>query len=270
MDLSGLVQAQVQRPVTPMPSNDTGPSTIQGVVVVLLVEYLPKHKGWGWLRLAQGQASLQQVPGLRFAKVMGSGHQGGFSIRPSASHQGLITVFDDAASAQAFLQGPQIEAYKERARQFWAGLMCVDSARGAWDGHLWGNTPSRSLLDFENKRDSSGQGPLAVITRASIRPAKAMAFWRFAPSAQTDLENAPGCTLAIGLGEAPLLRQCTFSLWQNTPSMLAYAHGGAHQTALEAAYKNDFFAESLFVRMRVMQQEGLWQQPGQPGVSLTP
>jgi len=251
-----------------MISKDAGFTTIQGVVVVLLVEYLPKHKGWGWLRLAHGQAGLQQVPGLRFAKVMGSGHQGGFSIRPSASHQGLIAVFDCADSAQAFLQGPQTVAYKERARQFWAGLMCVDSVRGAWDGLLWANTPSQSLSDFEHKLDNSGQGPLAVITRATIRPAKAMAFWRFAPSAQTDLENAPGCTLAIGLGEAPLLRQCTFSLWNNTPSMLAYAHGGAHQTALEAAYKNDFFAESVFVRMRVMQQEGLWQQPGRPGVAL--
>jgi len=244
-----------------MPSKDAGLTTIQGVVVVLLVEYLPKHKGWGWLRLVHGQAGLQQIPGLRFTKVMGSGHQGGFSIRPSASHQGLITVFDDADSAQAFLQGPQIVAYKERARQFWAGLMCVDSARGAWDGHLWGHTPSQSLNEFEHQLDSSGQGPLAVITRASIRPAKAMAFWRFAPSAQTDLEQAPGCTLAIGLGEAPLLRQCTFSLWEDTASMLAYSLNGAHRKAIEQAYSKGYFSESMFVRMRVLQSRGQWPSP---------
>lgn len=253
-----------------MPSTVAGPKTIQGVVLVVLVEYLPQHKGWGWLRLVHGPAGLQQVPGLAFAKVMGSGHQGGFSIRPSATHQGLIAVFDTAASAQAFLKGPQIDAYRQRARQLWSGLMCVDSARGAWDARTWGATPTQSLGEFEHTLDGNGQGPLAVITRASIRPAKAMAFWRHAPASQTDLENAPGCTLAIGLGEAPLLRQCTFSLWQNTPSMLAYAHGGAHQAALEAAYRHDFFAESLFVRMRLMQQEGLWQQPGQPGISLSP
>lgn len=253
-----------------MPSKDAGPQTIQGVVLVVLIEYLPQHKGWGWLRLVHGPAGLQQVEGLVFAKVMGSGHAGGFSIRPSATHQGLIAVFDSAASAQAFRKSPQIAAYKERARQFWSGLMCVDSARGAWDGRKWGNTPADSLGEYAQRLDGSGQGPLAVITRASIRPAKAMAFWRHAPASQTDLENASGCTLAIGLGEAPVLRQCTFSLWQNTPSMLAYAHGGAHQTALEAAYKGDFFAESLFVRMRLMQQEGLWQRPGQPGVSLSP
>ena len=106
--------------------------------------------------------------------------------------------------------------------------------------------------------------PLAVITRASIRPAKAMAFWRYAPAAQTDLQKAPGCTLAIGLGEAPLVRQCTFSLWRDTPSMLAYAHGGAHQNAIEAAYRHSFFSESLFVRMRVLSQQGHWQSHAAP------
>jgi spheroidene monooxygenase len=240
------------------------------VVLVVLVEYLAQHKGWGWLRLVHGPAGLQQVPGLVFAKVMGSGHQGGFSIRPSATHQGLIAVFDTVASGQAFLQGPQILAYKERARQLWSGLMCVDSARGAWDGRSWGPTPAASLGEFEHSLDNTGQGPLAVITRASIRPAKAMNFWRHAPASQADLETAPGCSLAIGLGEAPLLRQCTFSLWQNTPSMLAYAHGGAHQAALEAAYRHNFFAESLFVRMRLLQQQGLWQLPGEPGVAMDP
>jgi len=243
-------------------------TTIQGVVVVVLVEYQPRHKGWGWLRLAQGPGNLQQLPGLRFAKVMGSGHQGGFSIRPSSTHQGLIVVFEDGDTAQAFLHSPQLAAFRERARQFWAGLLCVDSVRGAWDARSWGNTPADSLGALHSSLDGSGQGPLAVITRASIRPAKAMAFWRYAPASQTDLENAPGCTLAIGLGEAPLVRQCTFSLWKNTPSMLAYAHGGAHQAALEAAYRHGFFTESLFVRMRLLQHEGRWQKPGRVALAL--
>jgi spheroidene monooxygenase len=83
-------------------------------------------------------------------------------------------------------------------------------------------------------------------------------YWRYAPAAQDDLKNAPGCELAMGLGEAPLVRQCTFSLWKNTPSMMAYAHTGAHQQAIAAAHKNDFFSESMFVRMRVLRRAGQW------------
>jgi spheroidene monooxygenase len=63
----------------------------------------------------------------------------------------------------------------------------------------------------------------------------------------------------MGLGEAPLLRQCTFSLWTDTNSMVAYAQTGAHKVAIVAAYKNDYFAESMFVRMRVLSMSGVWQ-----------
>ena len=103
--------------------------------------------------------------------------------------------------------------------------------------------------------------PLAVLTRASIRAHKAVAFWRHAPASQLDLATRPGCLLAMGLGEAPLVRQCTFSLWRDTAAMLAYAHSGPHRQAIEAAQRNGFFSESLFVRMAVLQQIGQWVSP---------
>jgi len=65
----------------------------------------------------------------------------------------------------------------------------------------------------------------------------------------------------MGLGEAPLVRQCTFSLWKDTSSMLDYAHQGAHQAAIEAAYRHNYFAESMFVRMRLLEHHGQWIPP---------
>ena len=57
---------------------------------------------------------------------------------------------------------------------------------------------------------------------------------------------------------------CTFSLWKDTPSMLEYAHRGAHQQAIEAAYKHNYFSESLFVRMRLLEHMGQWPAPQSP------
>ena len=94
-----------------------------------------------------------------------------------------------------------------------------------------------------------------------------MAFWRNAPATQAAMQQASGCTLAMGLGEAPLVRQCTFSLWKDTSSMLEYAHQGAHQQAIEAAYKHRYFSESLFVRMRLLHQDGSWPAPSQIATS---
>lgn len=238
---------------------------VAGTMVVVLADLARQHQAWGWLRLAQGGGALKDTPGLRFAKVMGSGHGGGFSLRPSASHQGLIMVFEHAAQAHEFMNSPFVAACHERARESWSAVLSVDSARGEWDGQAWARTPItaldrppgiKPLLRGDDLRPAL---PLAVITRASIRPAKTMAFWRYAPAAQADLEKAPGCLLAMGLGEVPLVRQCTFSLWRDTASMLAYAHTGAHQTAIEAAHRNGFFSESLFLRMRVLAQHGRWK-----------
>jgi spheroidene monooxygenase len=229
---------------------------LSGVVFILLVDYLRQHQGWGWLRLMSGASGLREVPGLKFAKVMGSGQGGGFSLRPSATHQGLIVSFDNWTHASEFMRGSWVAAVRERARQSWMGIMAVESARGKWDQQEWQPT-SRAALDGA---PSDPSNTLAVLTRASIRPAKAMAFWRHAPAAQLDLDQADGCELAMGLGEAPLLRQCTFSVWRDGQAMRAYAHHDSHLQAIQAAYKHQFFSESLFVHFRPIYMHGHWKE----------
>ena len=222
-------------------------------VVVAMVDLLKEHRLWGWLRIAQGANGLAGVKGLRFAKVMGSGHAGGFSLRPSASHQGLVCVFDSLAEAQAFCDGAVFAKYRSRARELCFGLFGIQSSRGTWDGVSW--TPQATEPGGEQPQG----GLVAAITRASILPTKAPAFWRMAPAAQAQLPQAEGCLVAMGLGEAPLLRQCTFSIWRNTEAMDAYARSGAHSKAIAATYRNGFFSESMFVRMRVLFFGGIWE-----------
>ena len=230
------------------------------IVVVLLVDFMTTHRGWGWMRLVSGPSAYKSVPGLLGAKVMGSGHDGSFTLRPSATHQGLLCRFEEVDAAMDFLHGQQVQEYRERARECWAGVMAVTSARGQWDQQAWGlsDAHSQALSARWQQRlpMATEDRPLAVLTRASIHPAKAAAFWRHAPATQASLQAAEGCLLSMGLGEAPLVRQCTFSLWQDESVMLRYAREGAHQQASAAAYKSGFFSESMFVRMRVLRMAG--------------
>ena len=230
------------------------------VVVALLVDFMKVHRGWGWMRLVAGPSAYKPVPGLLGAKVMGSGHDGGFTLRPSATHQGLLCRFDGVDAAMDFLHGEQVQEYRERARECWAGLMAVTSARGHWDQQAWGLSDAHSQqlsAQWQQRLPLPNESPpLAVLTRASIHAGKATAFWRHAPATQASLDAAEGCLLAMGLGEAPLVRQCTFSLWQDEGAMLRYAREGAHQQASAAAHKSRFFSESLFVRMRVLRMAG--------------
>lgn len=230
--------------------------------VLVLVDVAPRARAWGLQRYVLGAWPLRGTEGLRLVKVLGSGHDGGFGLRPSGSRQGLLCLFDTRSAADAFLHAsPLIEEYRQNAREFFCARLRAWSCRGTWSGVTVPVVADPPAPDAAQ--------PLAALTRASIRPRSASAFWKMAPAAQDALERAPGCRLAVGLGEAPLLRQATFTLWDSPASMNAYAREGAHQAAILAAHQQDFFSESMFVRFVPSHIEGRWKGRDFPQ-ALTP
>ena len=241
------LQAASSRASSPAP-----PALSDQVVVVLLADVLPAWRLWGWWRIARGAQSWRRVPGLRFVKVMGSGFEGGFGLRPSASRQAVFLVFETGADADRFVaDSPACQRYRQRAADFCVLTLRAWSARGSWGGEVL--TPSI------HPPASGSPQPMVALTRASIQPRRAVAFWRLAPAAQASLDQAPGCLLAAGLGEAPLLRQATLSLWTSVAAMDAYARSGAHLAAIRAAHQQGHFSESMFVRFVPVAMQGTWK-----------
>lgn len=219
------------------------------VAVLLLADIAPASRLWGWSNMVRGPRALRGTPGLRFAKLLGSGLGGGFGLRPSLSRQGLFAVFSNAAAADAFADDSALVAtYRTRCAEFCTVIMRACASRGSWDGHAL--TPSAT---------PPTAGPIAALTRASIRLRLAPAFWRYAPAAQHAIDSAAGCRLAVGLGEAPFLRQATFSVWDDVAAMDAYARSGAHLDAIRAAHRHEYFSESLFARFVVLGMRGSWK-----------
>ena len=224
------------------------------VTLVVLVDVAASARHWGYVQFLLGRYRLAAAPGLRFFKMLGSGHDGGFGLRPSASRQGMFCVFDSDAHADAFRdRHPVVCGYRERATEFFSVKLRTLSCRGSWSGRTPLHVPGVPPPPLPDDR------PVAALTRASIRPRAAAAFWRHAPDAETSLDAAPGCLLAAGLGEAPLLRQATISIWRNTAAMDAYARQGAHLEAIRAAARHDFFSESMFVRFAPFEARGAWK-----------
>ncbi|MCM0043453.1 MAG: spheroidene monooxygenase [Burkholderiaceae bacterium] len=215
---------------------------------LLLAKLRPAHWPWSWKRLAFSRWAPPRSPGLRFMKTLGSGRDGGFGLLPSASHQGVFCLFSNDAAARAFVaESSLVDRYREASSECLLLTLRPSSSRGSWDGVALAAGP-----------EIAADAPVAALTRAAIRPLAAPAFWRHAPAAQAGLAQADGCELAIGLGEAPLLRQATFSLWRNAAAMDAYARTGAHQEAIRAAWQRRFFSESMFVRFAPVAIEGRW------------
>ena len=218
------------------------------VALLLLVRYRSSAVPWGLSRLVLGERALGRVPGLRFARVLGSGRGGGFGLAPGFDHQGLVCFFDDEDSARAFaIEAPPMHAYRDHARESLCALLRATSCRGTWGG--------ASLAVAAQAQDGA---PMAALTRASIRLRHAARFWQHAPATHDGIARADGCSLAVGLGEAPLLRQATFSLWDNAQAMDDYARSGAHLAAIHGATRQGWFSESMFVRFAPISIEGEW------------
>jgi len=184
--------------------------------------------------------------------MLGSGYEGGFGLRPSRSRQGVFAVFSNLAAADEFVEFSELATtYRQRSDEFCAIKLRAWSCRGSWDG--------TELAPSARAPRANASGPIAALTRASIQLHKAPAFWRLAPPTQTALETASGCQLAVGLGEAPFLRQATFTIWDDVASMDAYARSGAHLNSIQAAHEQQFFSESMFVRFIPLSIEGTWR-----------
>jgi hypothetical protein len=220
------------------------------VAVMVLVDYKPTARLWGLMRLVLGALRTPKMDGLKFFKVLGSGHDGGFGLKPSTTRQGLFCVFEHEAQADAFLNASSLIAqYKSHAREFFATKLVAYSSRGSWSGSaisVGADAPAPNA-------------PIATLTRASIRPTKARAFWSESPPSEASLEKASGILLSTGLGEAPFFRQATFSIWENTEAMNQFARTGAHLQAIKAAHSGDYFSESMFVRFVPIGPQGVWK-----------
>lgn len=217
--------------------------------VLGLINIAAGCSGWGLARYVLGKYPFQGVPGLRFCKVLGSGFNGGFGTKPSLTKQGFFCSFDSAESAAHFLNNaPLLRAYQDHSNEMFTATLQPYSSRGSWSGF--------SLHHLVAKPT---QGPIASLTRASIRPSKAIQFWNKAKPAEDSIKQAHGKILTAGLGEAPYLRQATFTIWNDEQALDHYAQQGAHLAAIKAAYGKDFFSESMFTRFVVKSAKGVWQ-----------
>jgi heme-degrading monooxygenase HmoA len=229
-------------------SNTPQADVDQQTAVLLLADIADASRLWGWSRIVRGPRALQGIPGLLFSKVLGSGFEGGFDLRPSRSRQGVFALFESFQTAQDFIaHSPLVHAYQNRSNEFCCVTLKTCSCRGSWDG-----------ISLQVTTDPPLHGPVAALTRASIKFNKAHAFWRHAPPSQTALDDVDGCRLAVGLGEAPFFRQATFSIWDSVSDMNAYARTGSHLEAIKAAQKHGYFSESMFARFVPLKVQGQW------------
>jgi len=82
-------------------------------------------------------------------------------------------------------------------------------------------------------------------------------FWRIVPPVSADLHAMAGMRLAVGIGEAPIGLQGTFTIWDGEQPLREFAHRrAAHVAAMRACGEGGWFAEELFARFRLDRLSG--------------
>jgi hypothetical protein len=206
------------------------------------------------IHMATDRFAFARVDGLRFWKSMGTGDARTFTPKDADLHLwSLFCVWDTSTARDRFtLENPTFHAWTR---------ISVESARWNLAPLRWKGEWSRQR-PFGSESGSAAEhrewsGPVAVLTRARIRTKQIPTFLRAVPPVALDARTAPGLRYSVGIGEAPIGLQATFSVWDTPSSVDAFAYRGApHRAAIRQTSATGWYAEELFARFGVESATG--------------
>ncbi len=218
--------------------------------------HLVREPWWGapvaLARLGTDRLRLRGTPGLRFVRLLGTG-RGAAATGADLARSALFAVWESAEALAAFEEGwfgARMAHVRTHGGEAYALRLALVSGRGRWGG--------RDVLDELHPGTPAGEGPVAVLTRATVRPSRWHRFWESRPPVSAELAAAPGLRAAVAIGEAPIGLQATFSVWSDVAAMRAFARAPHHRDVVRRTRREDWYGEELFARFAPVGSAGTW------------
>lgn len=200
-------------------------------------------------RLGLDRARLRNVPGLQFLRLLGTG--AGSDTGPGADlrRSAVFALWEDDAAAVAFEQ-----RMGERWGATEAGEAYTLRLRGAGGHGTWRGVEVLGRVEHADP----GDGPVAVITRADVRLRSWRPFRSVAPAISREVAAADGLCAVVGIGEAPVGRLGTFSIWRDVTAMESFAASPGHRAVVARTRAERWYGEELFARFVPYASSGSW------------
>lgn len=191
---------------------------------------------------------LANTPGLRFGKVLGTGRGRTMTTSADLRRWAVFATWDDTDALARFRSHPLGGRWTSAVERYDVVLDPI-GAHGTWDG----------VDPLEGAKRDAPDGPVAVLTRATVRASRLRPFLRAVPAVDAVLDDADGLLAAVGIGEVPVGRQATFSLWRDADAVRTFAYRDpAHAEVVERTRAEDWYGEEWFARFRPIERSGTW------------
>ncbi|MEN9598090.1 MAG: hypothetical protein RL596_401 [Bacteroidota bacterium] len=232
-------------------------------VALIIVRY-PKWLGWaGFLSMAIFRFALWFNPNYSFWKLMGCGRNGTFDKTPDWRQWSVLLVY----SGEWIVKSEELHTkhYPLPTTHYplptfllawwnffgcekWELQLTPIEGHGVWDGkEVFGSLP----------RKTAYEGPIAVLTRATIRLYKLHRFWKYVNPVASQMATAKGFITSVGIGELPWIKQATFSIWESKEAMKTFAYTlPEHAEVIRKTHTENWYSEELFVRFKIEQSTG--------------
>ncbi|MEZ5185874.1 MAG: hypothetical protein R2720_09015 [Candidatus Nanopelagicales bacterium] len=196
-------------------------------------------------RMARDPRALRRLDGIEFHKSLGVGAGRRFTVADADLRQwALLTCW---TSSDAALR-PVLRRWQRLATSHTRFTLGPISSQGRWSG--------REPFSADPAL-SAWEGPVAAITRARVRSLQWRTFQAAVPAVASTLDHQPGLLYRIGIGEAPIGLQGTFSVWRDAGAMTDFAYRlPAHRAVIDQTRQTGWYAEELFARFAVLDVDG--------------
>lgn len=202
-------------------------------------------------RMGLDRPELLATPGLRFFRLLGTGDGSKMTLSADLTRWALLAFWRHPDDLDAFLADSAIpRRWDDLGAERYDLRLAVARAQGTW---------SRATFDVKGAAALLPGAPVAILTRAAIRPSRLGRFWPAVKAPAMDLSAHPAHLASIGIGDWPVVRQSTFSLWSSLEGVQDFAYRrAAHREVIERTRKEAWYSSELFARFQPLSANGTW------------